>query len=145
VGAFELRGVIIGTIRVVPMGRGLTLTETLLGQPGSPQVLLGNGSWEVGRLVLAPEYRSDPDALKRCLFLSLSYLCRHTEAQDLFASCSHVLSRLYRRFGFSAFTKDVVLAGTEKSYTLIQGYAPQVLKALSGNRADNAQLAGAPH
>ena len=129
------------------MGSALTLTETLLAQSGSPHVLLGNGSWEVGRLVLAPEYRTDPDALKRCLYLSLSYLCRNTEAQNLYASCSHVLGRLYRRFGFSAFAKDVVLAGTEKSYTLIQGYAPQVLNALSGSRADNAQflLAGASH
>lgn len=129
------------------MGSGLTLTETLLEQPASPPVSLGKGSWEVGRLVLAPEYRSDPDALKRCLFLSLSYLCSHTEAQNLYASCSHVLSRLYRRFGFSAFAKDVVLAGTEKTYTLIQGYAPQVLNALAGTRSDSppSLQAGGPH
>jgi len=128
------------------MGRGLTLTETLLGQPASPQVALGAASWEVGRLVLASEYRSDPDALKRCLYLSLSYLCSHAEVQNLYASCSHVLSRLYRRFGFSAFAKDVVLDGTDKSYTLIQGYAPQVLNALAGC-PDNPQFlrAGGSH
>ena len=90
--------------------------------------------------MLAPEYRSDPDALKRCLFLSLSYLSRHTEAHDLYATCSHVLSRLYRRFGFTAFAKDVVLAGTEKSYTLIQGYAAQVLDSLAGVKPDNARI-----
>jgi hypothetical protein len=129
------------------MGRGLTLTETLLGQPAAPQIALGKGSWEVGRLVLAPQYRSDPDALKRCLFLSLSYLCSHTEAQHLYASCSHVLSRLYRRFGFCAFAKDILLQGTEKSYTLIQGYAPQVLAALAGTKSDSPQLlqAGGSH
>ena len=128
------------------MGRGLTLTETLLGQPASPQVALGTGSWEVGRLVLASEYRSDPDALKRCLYLSLSYLCSHADVQSLYASCSHLLSRLYRRFGFSAFAKDVVLDGTDKSYTLIQGYAPQVLSALAGC-PDNPQFqrAGGSH
>lgn len=111
---------------------GLTLTEALLAQADSPAVQLQEGSWEVGRLVLAPEFRSDPDALKRCLFLSLSYLCRHSQARDLYASCSHVLGRLYRRFGFSALAKDVVLQGTDKSYTLIHGYAPRVLEALLG-------------
>jgi hypothetical protein len=116
------------------MDRGLTLTEALLGQAGSPQVSLQPGSWEVGRLVLAAEYRSDPDALKRCLYLALSYLCSNTEAQYLYASCSHVLGRLYRRFGFSAFGKDVLLEGTEKNYTLIHGNAPQVLDALAGRK-----------
>jgi hypothetical protein len=121
------------------LGSGLSLTETLLGQPATPQISLGTGSWEVGRLVLAPEYR-EPDALKQCLFLSLSYLCSHTEAENLYASCSHVLSRLYRRFGFSVFAKDVVLAGTDKSYTLIEGYAPQVLNALAGAKPGEAQF-----
>jgi predicted GNAT family N-acyltransferase len=135
VGAFELHGEIIGTIRVVPMALGLTLTETLLEQAGSPRDLPRQASWEVGRLVLAQEYRSDPEALRRCLYLALSYLCRHTDAQNLYATCSHVLSRLYRRFGFSAFAKDVVLQGTEKSYTLIHGYSTQVLGALDGRPA----------
>jgi N-acyl-L-homoserine lactone synthetase len=131
----------IGTIRVVPMQGGLTLTETLLAQSTTPLHAFGCGSWEVGRLVLAPQYRSDPEALKRCLFLSLSYLCQHADAQNLYASCSHVLSRLYRRFGFSAFAKDVVLSGTEKTYTLIYGYAPEVLDALARKPAPNAPAA----
>lgn len=113
------------------MQGGLTLTETLLQQPGSPDIRVREGSWEVGRLVLAEAYRSDPEALKRCLLLALSYLCNHAEVQGLYASCSHVLGRLYRRFGFSAFAKDVVLLGSEKSYTLIHGYPPQVLEALA--------------
>jgi hypothetical protein len=49
-----------------------------------------------------------------------------------------VLSRLYRRFGFSAFARDVVLNGTEKSYTLIHGHAPQVLEALAAKAAGGA-------
>jgi len=125
----------IGTIRVVPMRDGLTLTETLLAQSPALWPVLPRSSWEVGRLVLAPEYRSDPDALTRCLYLSLDYLCRHADAQNLYASCSHVLSRLYRRFGFSAFARDVVLAGTQKSYTLIHGQAIGVLEALAAKAA----------
>lgn len=128
------------------MGIGLTLTETLLAQPAAPRVAVEAGSWEVGRLVLASEYRSDPDALKRCLYLSLSYLSGHAEANELYATCSHVLSRLYRRFGFSAFARDVLLEGTEKSYTLIKGCATHVLKTLAaaGDRP-HGQPAGEPH
>lgn len=117
------------------MQGGLTLTETLLAQSAASWPALPAASWEVGRLVLAPEYRSDPEALKRCLFLSLSYLCEHANAQNLYASCSHALSRLYRRFGFSAFAKDVLLKGTQKSYTLIHGHADQVLLALAAKAA----------
>lgn len=129
------------------MDRGLTLTETLLAQTTPRDALLSAGCWEVGRLVLAPEYRSDPEALKRCLFLALSYLCNRTEAPNLYASCSHALGRLYRRFGFSALASGVVLEGTEKSYTLIHGHAAQVLNALASKRVDAqlpAQL-GVPH
>lgn len=122
------------------MQGGLTLTETLLAQSDTLLPALPKASWEVGRLVLAPEYRSDPEALTRCLFLSLSYLCRHADAQNLYASCSHVLSRLYRRFGFSAFARDVVLSGTQKSYTLIHGDAPGVLEALAAKAAPTAPV-----
>lgn len=113
------------------MDRGLTLTEALLGQAGMPDIPGRQSSWEVGRLVLAEAYRSDPDTLKRCLFLALSYLCGHAQADNLYASCSHVLGRLYRRFGFTIFAKDVVLHGTQKSYTLIHGKTRQVLDALA--------------
>lgn len=134
-----LHGIAIGTIRVVPMDRGLTLAETLLKEiapPARPRHA-GRG-WEVGRLVLAPEYRSDTEALKRCLFLSLEYLSRHADAPELYATCSHVLSRLYRRFGFHAFAQNVLLPGTQKTYTLIHGHSRDVLMALSGRSAEPA-------
>jgi len=132
VGAFERKGRLIGTIRLVPMGLGLTLTDTLLTQLG-PQAPSHIGtSWEVGRLVLDEENRSDVNALRRCLSLSLDYACSITRVDNLYASCTHVLSRLYRRFGFSSFATEVPLAGTEKRYTLIHGFAPQVLGSLNG-------------
>jgi hypothetical protein len=46
-----------------------------------------------------------------------------------------VLSRLYRRFGFAAFARDVPLPGTGKSYTMISGAAPEVSRALAGEPA----------
>lgn len=132
VGAFERAGRLIGTIRLVPMGLGLTLTDTLLEQLG-PQAPTHHGTcWEVGRLVLDEAHRSDVDALRRCLFLSLDYACSLTQVDNLYASCTHVLGRLYRRFAFSSFAADVPLAGTDKRYTLIHGHASQVLASLSG-------------
>lgn len=117
------------------MGYGLTLTEQLVDQVGPVPALQTVGSrWEVGRLVLSEDYRTDVDALRRCLFLSLDYASRQTDVHHLFASCSHALGRLYRRFAFTAFALDVPLHGTGKSYTLIHGVAQDVLQALSRGR-----------
>ncbi len=117
------------------MGHNLTLTETLLDQLGAVAPPREDNDWEVGRLVLAPEFRSDVDALRRCLFLSLDYASTNAKVHNLYASCTHVLARLYRRFSFSPFAAGVPLAGTEKVYTLIRGHAPQVLNTLAGGHA----------
>jgi len=50
----------------------------------------------------------------------------------LFATCTHVLSRLYRRFGFSEVAREVPLPGTSKVYTLIRGTGRAVAAGLSG-------------
>lgn len=114
------------------MGYQLTLTESLMAQlrPDAPGPSAGD--WEVGRLVLSQEYRSDVDALRYCLHLALEYARAHARVERLYASCTHVLSRLYRRFAFSAFAKDVPLVGTGKVYTLISGGSSAVAFALSG-------------
>lgn len=136
---FDLHGERIGTIRIVPLGCGLTLTDTLLEQVGTAGPSVRSGDWEVGRLVLAPEYRSDVDALRRCLHLALEYAREHAQVDRLFAACTHVLSRLYRRFGFTAFARDVPLHGTAKLYTMISGDGDVVERALSGRPAAQAQ------
>jgi hypothetical protein len=120
----------------------LTLTEQLLRPLIPADSPLWKNSWEVGRLVLAPEYRCGQDLLKHCLFHTLDYLCQNAEVGNLHASCSHVLSRLYRRFGFTVLEKNVLLEGTEKTYTLIHGHPPVVLAAL-GNRNTQKELAEA--
>ena len=89
------------------------------------------GDWEVGRLVLAPEFRTDVEALRHCLRIALEYACAATRVDHLFATCTHVLGRLYRRFGFSVFAKDVALPGTSKTYTLIRGASEDVAAGLS--------------
>lgn len=131
---FELDGETVGTVRVVPMGYGLTLSETLLEQLGDQAPTAGEGDWEVGRLVLAPEYRSDVNALRHCLLTSLRYGCAHARIQGLYATCTHALSRLYRRFGFQAFAHDVPLPGTAKTYTMIRADSAPLLATLSGQR-----------
>lgn len=117
------------------MGHRLTLTELLL-QGGVPEyVEPAVGSWDVGRLVLAPEYRSDVGALRHCLFIALKYACQHVQIDGIYASCTHVLGRLYRRFGFTVFAKNVPFPGTEKTYALIHGSTSKVLTALAGESA----------
>lgn len=107
-------------------------------QVGSGAPELRPDDWEVGRLVLAPEYRSDVDALRHCLHIALQHACQNAPVGRLFATCTHVLSRLYRRFGFSTFARDVPLGGTSKSYTMISGSAGSVSGALAGRHAPQA-------
>jgi predicted GNAT family N-acyltransferase len=117
------------------MGLGLTLTETLLPEAGDTAPSVAPGDGEVGRLVVAPEYRADVDALRYCLHLALEYTRRETEVHRLFAACTHVLSRLYRRFAFKSFARDIPLRGTGKTYTLISGAFDDVGNALAGRPA----------
>lgn len=116
---------------MMPMQHGLTLTEQLLAKIDTHSSFQRQGSWDAGRLVVMPEYRVGQDVLKRCLYLSLTHLMEITEVVHLFGSCTHVLSRLYRRFGFTIFAKNVPLEGAEKHYTLIHGDVPTVLSALA--------------
>jgi len=114
----------------VPLGYGLTLTEQLLPQARIATPSIHDCEWEVGRLVLAPEYRSDVNALRHCMGLALEYAFNHARVDGLWAACSHPLSRLYRRFGFTPQARDVPLPGTEKVYTLIRGGARDLAVAL---------------
>jgi len=115
------------------MSYNLTLTEELLFPLLDRENPLWRESWEVGRLVLDPIYRGDQDLLKHCLFLTLDDLCRNALANNLFASCSHVLSRLYRRFAFATLYSKIHLPRTEKVYSLIHGTPDMVLAALGNN------------
>lgn len=92
-------------------------------------------SWEVGRLVLATQYRSGSRVLKRCLFLTLLHLVCTEKIDSLFATCSPLLSRLYRRFGFKIAVADAWNNAGEL-YSLIYGEVPDVLMALAGSDAE---------
>jgi hypothetical protein len=113
------------------MNQGLAPCEKLLARHGIDSELRQE-SWEVGRLVVGLKYRSGPESLKRCLFLTLVHLIEHTDVENLFASCTPVLSRLYRRFGFNVLVKDAS-RDAEGCYSLIHGTVPDVLRALAGS------------
>ena len=134
-GAFVFRGVFIGTIRLIPMDRGLAPCEAVLERQSLLPASYYEASWEVGRLVLAPQYRSTPEALKRCLFLTLLYLVRTRDIQNLFAACTPILGRLYRRFGFTVIVKSAC-EGHSEPFSLIHGGVPTVLRALAGSESE---------
>jgi len=93
----------------VPLGHGLTLTEQLFQLSDPDALARWPQAWDAGRLVVAPEYRVGQDVLKRCLHLTLTDLLNLAAVEHLVGSCTHVLSRLYRRFGFTVVGKDVPL------------------------------------
>ena len=134
VGAFLRFGQTIGTIRLLPLGEGLAPCDKLLDRYDISDELRQD-SWEVGRLVLGERYRSGPESLKRCLFLTLLHLIDKTDVENLFASCTPLLSRLYRRFGFNVLVKDASREGDD-TYNLIHGRVAEVLRALAATPED---------
>ena len=135
VGAFEYHGRLIGTMRAIPIGLGLApCDKAFICDDRVPAELLA-GAWEIGRLVLAPEYRSGYDGLKRCMQMAFLYLVGNADFRNGFALCTPILGRLYRRFGFSLMRRDAVVTAQD-SFSLIHGAVPTVLNALARDPLD---------
>jgi hypothetical protein len=126
----------------VPLGAGLAPCEKVLHGAQVDAALLRD-AWEVGRLVLAPEYRSHPEILKTCFFLTLMRFIEATPEANFFASCNALLSRLYRRFGFSMLLKDAVRVGDE-AFSVIHGTVPTVRQAVAADSGAPAARPVAP-
>lgn len=145
--AFELDGELVGTVRAVPIGYGLTLAEKLREQAGIPPGDTYLNGWEMGRLAISPDWRGSPESLRGFLYLSLSFLHDNiSPVGSLHATCTPALARLYRRFGFTVEGRDVPLLGTAKTYTLIHGYFSRVIAELAegvGETAHDAMPAAA--
>ncbi|HZY16123.1 MAG TPA: N-acetyltransferase [Ramlibacter sp.] len=116
------------------MLQGVAPCDKLVERHGTPCELMEH-SWEVGRLVVDPRYRGGPEFLRHCLFITIVDMLQHSELDNLFASCTPVLARLYRRFGFRVLVKDAC-QDDDGSYSLIHGRMPDVLRALAGNDAE---------
>jgi N-acyl-L-homoserine lactone synthetase len=117
------------------MNQGLAPCEALLDGQSLLPAHCYDASWEVGRLVLAPEYRAGPEVLKRCLFVTLMHLLRTTQIENVFAVCTPILARLYRRLGCSVIMKDAC-EGPDGALSLIHGKASDVLLALASNEEE---------
>lgn len=113
-------------MRFVPLLRGLSPLDPLLAEHVAPH--LTERAWEFGRLVLDPSCRSGPELVRRSIFLGVEHLAEHTDAENVFASCTPALARLYRRYGFSVVTSKVAAADAEP-YCLIHGEVGAVLRA----------------
>ncbi|QHE87584.1 N-acyl amino acid synthase FeeM domain-containing protein [Hydrogenophaga sp. BPS33] len=125
--AFWHGDALIATIRLMPSGHGVTLAEKRWADVTRARRAFGVRSWEVGRLIVAPEHRS-MDLLRTCLALSLQTLLQHTDARYLHASCSPLLARLYRWFGFA--TESTVCGETGAPHVLIHAPVDDVARAL---------------
>jgi predicted GNAT family N-acyltransferase len=131
-------GVPIATIRFIPGGHGVTLTERFWGRLAAGTDILGPDNWEVGRLVMAPENRR-ADLLPRCMAMSLVELLDHADVQQFHASCLTRMTRLYRRFGFSTVGTSAAPSGWEAA--LIHGEVDAVARALKVNVPSEAAAA----
>lgn len=117
----------IATIRLIPFGHGITLAEKRWAASTHSKAAYGARSWEVGRLIVAPEHRSMA-LLKACLALAMQELAKRSDAQYLHASCSPLLARLYRCFGF--VTEDVFQSESGTQHVLIHARLSDVGRAL---------------
>jgi predicted GNAT family N-acyltransferase len=116
----------IATIRFIPTGHGVTLTERFWPDLVTEPAILGETSWEVGRLVMAPEHRR-ADLLPRCMALALVELLRVADVEHMHASCLTAMTRLYRRFGFGT---HALRSKAGKDCALIHGTVEDVAAAL---------------
>lgn len=124
--AFSAGDEVIATLRVIPSGHGVTLTERWWGGFVNDRALLRAGSWEVGRLVMAPEHRRK-DLLPRFMGMGLACLLENAHVVHMHATCHMAMTRLYRRFGFGIHAKRV---HGEIDCALIHGPVDQVARAL---------------
>lgn len=118
---------LIATIRFIPFGHGVTLAEKRWAEVTRSKEGFGARSWEVGRLIVAPTYRSMP-LLRACLALAVQTLINATDAQYLHASCSPLLARLYRCFSF--VTEATVQNDNGPQHVLIRAVMGDVALAL---------------
>ena len=127
VWGIRLDGQFIATVRGIPAGHGVTLTERLWRDRVEVSQILGPVSWEVGRLVIAPLHRR-ADLLARLLTLVLRKSMDLVEVQNLHASCLSSMARLYRRFGCT--TRAEMVSPSGKRVALIHGRIVEVAAAL---------------
>ncbi len=127
VAALEREGQAIATIRFVPSGHGMTGLERLHPGTALPPGIVTPHSWEVGRLIVAPEERR-PELLGQCFALALEALARSHRVDRFYAIATPLMARLWRRFGMATAAAVHGASGTE--YKVVSGRALDVARAL---------------
>lgn len=119
----------IGTIRYVPLGEDLTLIEKIRVMGNYHHLDIAD-AWEVGRLVLLPDYRS-LSILKKCCGDTIDWLTRHTTIKVMWGACDPKLVPLYTRMGFERVSDKIIMPGSPgKTFVLIQGKMDKVIEKL---------------
>lgn len=126
--AFYLGNEVVATIRAVPFGHGVTLAEKSWNDVTEGKARYEEHSWEIGRLIVAPRHRS-AELLAKCLAIGLHELIKACEARYLHASCSPLMARLYRRYGFK--TEKLIPGNHGLQHALIHAEVVDVLRALN--------------
>ena len=117
----------LATLRLVPTGYGLTGAERLAEKVEFGRDILGDGSWELGRVIMEPEDRH-PDLLLQCLRLTLEEVMRAEHVRDFHATTTPAMARLWRRVGMRTIVKTTGDSGA--SYCLVHGQVEEVAAAL---------------
>lgn len=117
----------LATIRFVPTGHGLTGAERLLQKIPFDDSILGDGSWEVGRMIMAPQDRH-PDLLLECLTVTLEELIQLKDVRHFHATTTLAMARMWRRIGVHTVVTAVGASGA--NYALVHGRIEDVAAAL---------------
>lgn len=126
--AYERGQRVVATLRFVPSGRGITGLERLPAEAALPPNILGQGSWEVGRVVVAPEERHN-DILGQCFSIALMEILRTHVVQRFYAiAATPVGARLWRRYGMQLAATIHGASGQE--YKVVVGAVNEVAAAL---------------
>jgi hypothetical protein len=135
----------LATLRFVPTGRGLTGAERLQQKISFDPSILGEGSWEVGRVIMEPEDRH-PELLLECLKVTLEELMQMEDVRHFHATTTLAMARLWRRVGMRTVFTAIGASGAR--YALVHGRVEDVAGALRlpvGGRAAQADAAGGLH
>jgi hypothetical protein len=117
----------LATLRFVPTGHGLTGAERLQEKIAFDASILGEGSWEVGRVIMEPEDRH-PDLLLECLTVTLRELMLLEDVRHFHATTTLAMARLWRRVGMRTVFTATGTSGAR--YALVHGRVADVAAAL---------------
>jgi len=117
----------LATLRFVPTGHGLTGAERLQEKIAFDASILGEGSWEVGRVIMEPEDRH-PDLLLECLKVTLEELMQFQDVRHFHATTTLAMARLWRRVGMR--TVFIATGASGARYALVHGRVQDVAAAL---------------